>query len=345
MSTENWTDRKRTASDCGHEAFGASAVDPDLVSVIVPAYNAEKFIGKTLRSVMSQSYRNLEIIVVDDGSRDGTVDMVEHLAQGDNRIRLIKQKNAGCGSARNRAIASAQGSFIAPIDADDLWHRDKLALQVQALRTAPPTVTVAYCWWIPIDECDIVKSNRVPLYCQLEGNVFSELAVQNFIGNGSVPLIRRSALCEIGGYDPDRVLQACADWKLYLQLAERGEFALVKQALVGYRQFSGSMSTAVGPMERSWNATIKWVRERHPRLSLATIRRQNFHEYAYLFVLALKGRTFISALRYMALAAVNGPGRFSFMALDILWSRVRSFIKGRSGESASFLQTMTKGAA
>jgi glycosyltransferase involved in cell wall biosynthesis len=317
--------------------------DSDLVSVVIPAYNAETFIGKTLLSVIGQSYRNLEIIVVDDGSDDGTVSIVEELARRDHRIRLITQENAGVGPARNRAIANSQGRLIAPVDADDLWHPDKLALQVEALRTAPPTVTVAYCWWVPIDEHDIVKSNgRIPFYCELEGDVFSELAVQNFIGNGSVPLIRRSALHEVGGYDTDRVLQACADWKLYLQLAERGEFALVKQVLVGYRQFSRSMSTAPGPMERSWNATIQWVRERHPRLSPGTIRRQNFHEYAYLFVLALKRRAFRSALRYMIMAAANGPGRFSCMALDLLGTKVRPLIEGRSGESVPFLQTMAR---
>jgi glycosyltransferase involved in cell wall biosynthesis len=295
--------------------------EPDLVSVIVPAYNAERFIRRTLESISRQSYKHLEIIAVDDGSQDGTASLVAEAARRDNRIRLVRQDNAGAAAARNRGLAESRGRFIAPIDADDLWHRDKVALQVDTLRRAPPTVGVAYCWSLAIDEHDRIKSeDPVPFACQFEGKVFAELAVQNFVGNGSVPLIRRSLLCEIGGYDPDRRIQPSADWKLYLALAECGDYALVRQALVGYRQMSGSMSSAVNSMETSWKAVADWIRERNPRLPRKVIRRQRYYGYAYLLQLALRRRAPAAALRCMMVAMVNDPIRSCFLLLALLKS-------------------------
>src|SRR5947207_3624272 len=92
-----------------------------LVSVIVPVRDGESSIGDTLASAVGQTYEHLEILVVDDGSRDGTRAVVEAWVQRDARVQLIVQKNAGVAAARNRAIAASRGEFIAPLDADDLW--------------------------------------------------------------------------------------------------------------------------------------------------------------------------------------------------------------------------------
>jgi glycosyltransferase involved in cell wall biosynthesis len=327
MTRESWANagepsERIVSTTCGPD----TRVDPDLVSVIIPAFNAEKFIGKTLRSVTDQSYRNLEVIVVDDGSQDGTASIVEDIAHRDGRVRLIRQKNAGVGAARNRAIADARGAFIAPIDADDLWRHDKIALQVEALRDTSPRVALAYCWSLHIDEHDLFKSGvRSP--CRFEGDVFSEMAARNFIGNGSAPLIRQSAICEVGGYVPDRKLQACADWILYIQLAERGEFVLVPDVLVGYRRLPGGMSMAGIAMEKSWDATAKWIRERYPRLSRKSIRQQTYYGYADFFQMALKSRAFARALRCIIVAAMNGPVRSFFMLLSLLRGKAAQVTK------------------
>src|SRR3981081_1852732 len=104
-----------------------------LVSVLIPAFNAEETVADTLRSVRAQSYRNLEIIVVDDGSRDNTARIVSQFESEDSRIRLIEQANSGVAAARNAAPAASSGSLIAPLDADDLWHPQKIELQVNNL--------------------------------------------------------------------------------------------------------------------------------------------------------------------------------------------------------------------
>src|SRR6202030_3745772 len=92
-----------------------------LVSVIVPVYDGEAFISDTLESALGQTYRNIEVIVVDDGSRDFTRALVDAWVQRELRVRLLTQTNCVVAAARNRAIATARGEFIAPLDADDLW--------------------------------------------------------------------------------------------------------------------------------------------------------------------------------------------------------------------------------
>ena len=114
--------------------------DQPLVSVIVPAYNAEAFIGDTLDSIINQTYTNLEVLVVDDGSQDRTPEIVESIAQKDPRVILLRQSNAGVAAARNLAIQKSTGDYIAPIDADDIWYPQKLEKQMQCMLTADPSV-------------------------------------------------------------------------------------------------------------------------------------------------------------------------------------------------------------
>ena len=125
--------------------------DGELVSVIVPAYNAAATIGETLRSALAQTYPQLEVLVVDDGSTDATADIVRSFVARDPRVRLLQQANAGVAAARNLAIAQSRGAYVAPLDADDLWHPQKIALQLEALRRGGPRVGVVYCWWRVID--------------------------------------------------------------------------------------------------------------------------------------------------------------------------------------------------
>ncbi|MDF2765542.1 MAG: glycosyltransferase family 2 protein, partial [Rhodospirillales bacterium] len=131
-----------------------------LVSVVIPAFNAERFLARTLDSVSRQTYSALEIIVVDDGSLDGTAGIVRQQAALDPRVRLIRQENAGVAAARNRGIAESDGCFVAPLDADDLWHPQKIELQLRRFEERP-SAGLVYCWSIGIDEEDRVMRQRV----------------------------------------------------------------------------------------------------------------------------------------------------------------------------------------
>jgi glycosyltransferase involved in cell wall biosynthesis len=223
-----------------------------LVSVVLPAYNAAKFLAQTLESVLSQSYGNFEVLLVDDGSSDQTAAIARQFAAQDSRLQVIQQPNAGVAAARNVGIAQAQGGLIAPIDADDLWQPDYLHKMVTKWSQSPPQVGVIYAWSEDIDgENQLTGGYHV---ATIGGNVYPLLLCHNFLGNASATLMRRDLLVQIGGYDVGMraaAAQGCEDWDLYLRLAVLCEFAVVPEFLVGYRKLASSMSGDGAMMARS----------------------------------------------------------------------------------------------
>ena len=252
---------------------GLSERGAELVSVIIPAYNAKATIGEALRSAQRQRYHTLEIVVVDDGSDDGTDAIVAEVASADPRITLIRQANAGVAAARNAGLAAARGGLIAPLDADDLWHEDKIAEQVACLSRSDRRTGLVYCWSADIDESGMVIRRH---FDRFEGDVYASLVLANFVGNSSVPLMRRELVEEVGGWDTSLradSAQGCEDWLLYLKLAERSHFALLPAVLVGYRQSAGAMSRNMPQMRRSYARVMRAARAAHPELPASLFRR------------------------------------------------------------------------
>lgn len=213
-----------------------------MISVIIPAYNAQATIAKTIESVRQQNYSNLEIIVINDGSSDRTVEIVNNIP--DRRIKLFNYANGGVTTARNRGIVKARGEYIAFLDADDFWTEDKLELQLQALRENPDA-GVAYSWtyfWYKEDICYPSE----PVY-HLD-NVYPQLLTKNFIHHGSNPLIRREAIASVGEFDPS--FPHCADWDYYLRLAAKWNFVVVPKHQIYYRQSADSMTSKIDDLER-----------------------------------------------------------------------------------------------
>jgi glycosyltransferase involved in cell wall biosynthesis len=243
------------------------AAADDLVSVIIPAYNAERYVRSALNSALAQTYQQLEVLVVDDGSSDGTAAIVAAVAARDGRVQLWRQSNRGVAAARNCALARAKGTLIAPLDADDLWHPEKLARQVAVMRQSP-AVGLVYAWSSTIDELGHVIE-RCACTARQEGMVYPTLVLDNFIGPASAPLIRRASLIEVGGYDTTLVTRAgagCEDYQVNLAIAERYALAVVPEFLIGYRLTGSAMSQHVRQMKRSYDAVMKDVRHRHPEL-------------------------------------------------------------------------------
>jgi glycosyltransferase involved in cell wall biosynthesis len=243
---------------------------PPDVTVVIPAYNAQAMIDETLRSVRAQSHANLEILVVDDGSTDATPDIIARHARQDRRIRLIRQDNAGVAAARNAGAAEARGEFLAPVDADDLWHPRKIERQLALFDEGPADLGLVYTWFALIDEdSNIIHTKHSPAY---SGHVLPILAHYNFIGNGSSPLIRLSAFRDSPGYDRTlkaRGGQGCEDWKLYCQLADKYRFGVVKAHLTGYRLLDDNMSSDALQMLRSRDLANADIRSAHPELAEA----------------------------------------------------------------------------
>ena len=275
----------------------------DAVTAIIPAYNAEATLDETLRSVRAQTHRALEILVVDDGSRDGTPAIALAHAAADPRVRLIRQDNAGVAAARNRGIEEARATLIAPVDADDLWAPTKIERQVAALRRGGPRVALVYTWSMLIDrESRVVGFSGREMW---EGDVLARMCRGNLVGNGSAALMRRDAVLEAGGFDPTlraRRAQGCEDLLLYCRIAARHHAAVVPDFLTGYRQNDETMSRDVVQMHRSWRLVAAELRGRHPELR-ADIEAGEIFAMRWLFGRALWTRD----LRAARTLATDGP--------------------------------------
>lgn len=208
------------------------------ISVVIPAYNSALTIEETIESVRQQTFTDFELIVIDDGSQDNTVEIVKNIAKTEPRLKIFPYENGGVGVARNRGINLATGEFVAFLDADDLWTPDKLELQLKALKDNPQA-GVAYSWTNFIDEQG--KFLSLGLRPISEGNVYRELLQMNFLSNGSNILARRKAIESIGGFSPDHPF--AADWDFYLKLAFKWSFVVVPKYQILYRQRTTSMSS------------------------------------------------------------------------------------------------------
>ena len=222
-----------------------------LVSVIVPAYNAAPWIAETLESVVLQTHDRLEVIVVDDGSTDDTVERVQSFGR---RVRLIRQRNLGIGAARNTGFRLATGDYVALLDHDDVWLRDKLRTQlVVAARHAESGLVV--CDGEQFDGDRILTPHLLPALVrdalaasvegEITGDVFGPLVRQNLIGCPAQTLIPRPVVQRVG---PMITIRAePSDYDYYLRIAARYPVTFHAHSLVRWRYLPSSRS---GPAER-----------------------------------------------------------------------------------------------
>jgi glycosyltransferase involved in cell wall biosynthesis len=244
-----------------------------LISVLIPAYNAARTLPETLESVRRQTYSALEIIVIDDGSRDSTRAIAEAAAAEDPRIRVISQENRGLAQARNRALEEARGELVAPLDADDLWHPHKLAQQATVLSDERHLLGFVYCAFRKINRNSEVIGNG-SVY-RVRGRVLHRHLLVNFVGNGSSILARRSLVQACGGYDPslrELGLEGVEDFMLQLQMAERAEVDVAPEYLVGYRQHERAMSRDTARMAKAYMEVMRRVEHRMPEVPATVFR-------------------------------------------------------------------------
>jgi glycosyltransferase involved in cell wall biosynthesis len=256
---------------------------PELVSVIIPAFNAATNIRQTLDSVRAQTYRNFEVIVVDDGSSDGTTAIIEEFIRNDSRFQLIRQENRGVGDARNAGIRKARGKYIAPLDADDLWYPEKLEKQVARIHQCGSETGLVYCWSAFIDgNGDFVDTAR---HLKVEGRLRHAFVMRNILENASIPLFCTNVFEKIGLYltrEEQEGAQGCEDWDLALRIAEVFSVAVVPERLVAYRLRPNSMSANDESMAASFGTVIRRARQRNRDLPSDTFRWSRGHFYRYL---------------------------------------------------------------
>nr|WP_205931146.1 glycosyltransferase family A protein [Rhizobium leguminosarum] len=261
------------------------------VAVVIPAYNARDYLAQTLQSVIDQTHKALEIVIVDDGSTDETASICRHFAASDPRIRILLIENRGVAAARNTGIEASKSGYIAFLDADDLWHPTYIERMLSALHPLPETWGAVYALHHFIDREGYCTRSGSSLSAR--GNIFNRHLVFRFVGNGSGLMIRRTVIDKIGGYDSSYARQGiggCEDFDFELRTAEHFKIESVPLGLVGYRIHSESMSANTSRMARSLLAVNEQCIARNPQIPTFVVNcaRASAHLYAFSKYAALK---------------------------------------------------------
>jgi hypothetical protein len=285
-----------------------SVRNPPRVSVIVPAYNAAWSIERTVASILAQTMREFELIVVDDGSTDGTQAAVGRAACDDGRVRVVRQANRGLAGARNRGIEEARASLVAPIDADDVWEPEYLALTLDALDRYP-TAPFAFTYHYRMDEND--RRLPTPEYKTAPRHDFLGLLSVNSVGCGSAAVFRRAEVIAVGCYDETlakRAGQGAEDLKLILALAAKATPRLVERSLVGYRHVATGMSQGNPEAQlASMLAVFDDLRAQHPDVPNRAIKDARTMATAWLLPAVLRRRRWRSAIALAGRAYLLNP--------------------------------------
>lgn len=208
-----------------------------LVSVIVPVYNGSKFISEALQSALSQTYKNLEVIVINDGSTDNTKDIVAEFAGRDSRIKLFNQTNSGVSAARNNGIKCSKGEFIALLDHDDLWLSDKLQKQIPLFYNGNTVLVYGNSIAQDVDRgVRCLVKNPKSFHA---GRVTEYLSKDTFISCPTV-VIKKEALSMLE-YVFDENLQVSADYDLLIRLSLIGDFNFTPDVIAIYRLHNDNM--------------------------------------------------------------------------------------------------------
>lgn len=199
-----------------------------LVSVVVPVFNREQSVGRTLDSILAQTYGKLEILAVDDGSTDRSRQVLEEYARRfSDRLIVLSQANAGPAAARNRGLRSCRGEFIAFLDSDDIWRPRKLELQLPLFS---PGIGLVYSAVEEVDD-EGTLLRAVPCEPQMRGDIYRHLLVHNRMTGGSV-VVTRTALDTVGLFDER--LRAAENWDLWIRISKEFEVDFVDRPLARY---------------------------------------------------------------------------------------------------------------
>lgn len=205
-----------------------------LVSIIMPAFNAEKTIAESIKSVLNQTYDNWELLVVNDGSKDDTSSIVKTIE--DDRIVMLEQLNGGVANARNNGIKNAKGKYIAFLDSDDLWIEEKLEKQIDKLLNSnyPMVYSKTLCF-----DCDPIKTSDCMVHVSLDFENKEKILIYDFIAILTV-VVEKRVIDEIGNFD--ETLRGTEDWDMWIRILQKYDIAYIDDFLAKYRVSSTGLS-------------------------------------------------------------------------------------------------------
>jgi teichuronic acid biosynthesis glycosyltransferase TuaG len=217
----------------------------ELVSIVLPTYNSDSYISETISSVINQSYTNWELIVVNDGSTDTTDSIINSLVATENRIKYISKTNSGVSNSRNAGIAIAKGSFIAFLDADDVWKTDNLLEKINLLNTNNCDVVYS--------KCELIDENSTKIGKEYGGSDYPSLndillLKGNYITAPSGVIFKKPVIDQIGGFDPN--LSNNADQDIWIRaLLANFRISYLSKVLWQYRVHTHNMSSNIKLLE------------------------------------------------------------------------------------------------
>jgi glycosyltransferase involved in cell wall biosynthesis len=272
----------------------------------MPAHNTAPWIEEAIRSVLQQTFESFEIVIVDDGSSDGTDAAVNRIS--DSRIRLLRQDRLGASAARNAAIAASKGSYLAFLDSDDAWAPEALARRVAVLESRPE-IDLVFCWSAIMDEAGAPTG-----YLQTARagrRRFEDVLTGEEIGNGSCVVLRRELCGAAGLFDPN--LRAATDYDMWLRaaLARPDNVWCIPAPLTRYRRRPGQITSDWRLAQGETDKVLAKVRKLAPHIPRAAWERAeavSFRAYAFM---AYEAGACGAAARLLARGVRHAPW-FSF---------------------------------
>ena len=204
-----------------------------LVSVIMPAYNAESYIAESIESVLAQTHTNWELIIVDDNSTDDTASIIKEFAQKDSRVKYLYQDRGLQGKARNKAIKNSNGDYIAFLDADDLWEKAKLQVQIDVIESRPDISLL-------FTQGFILQTDATTTTMDVKVQEWSwQKDLDLFIAENQIPilsvLVKKQALINAGYFSEDPAIQNAEDYHLWIKMLKQSTFLSLPNRLFYYR--------------------------------------------------------------------------------------------------------------
>jgi glycosyltransferase involved in cell wall biosynthesis len=278
------------------------------LSIIIPAFNVEDYVTESIESVLAQSFKDLEVIVIDDGSTDQTREVLNQFSDNP-RVKVIAQQNRGPSGSRNSGIRIAQGKYIGFLDADDRWAANKAQRHFEEMESHPE-IDLTFSWWRIIDEKGRDTGRRgqpSKLMLKLE-----DLILENSTGTGSTLFARKEAIDAIHGFDDN--LRAAVDLDLLLRIAQLRDdnILCIPEILTDYRMREGQITQDWNRMARNWEKVIAKVREKAPERLASVETLARFRQFRYYAYIAYQTGDITAARHCLRKALFLQPGRLLY---------------------------------
>ncbi len=251
-----------------HAIGGAAMSDRLMLSVVMPAYNATSFIAQTIESVLNQTFADFELLIIDDGSTDNTLEIAKQYALRDRRIQVLSQVNQGVSATRNRGVNMAKGKLIAFLDADDIWRNDKLAAHVQHFANNPNLAVsfsrVEFISFAGESTGQVSTSRLINLKPE-------DFLYENPTTTMSNLVVRADVFAQVGGFAEDMSYSEDLEWLFRVSCYQRPEKSPwqiegIDRVLIAYRASPSGLSASLYRMEAGWDLLIERAREYAPDL-------------------------------------------------------------------------------